>query len=186
MAKRIFLAAACAGGLAACVPGTGAGAAGQAPRVEIVAFGVYARSAELGPLPAGYRQHSILDVSLMRMPRLLRATDRIEARPCLRFGLQYRAPDLAPDRKAVAEVRVTHPPLTRPDGRRSEADTYEVPLGRGAAWTGFDFDEPWEIAPGSWTFTLLYAGQVVARKRFTVAAAPSEPAAPKTCLPPVA
>ncbi len=86
----------------------------------------------------------------------------------------------------MAEVRVDHPMLTRPDGRHSTVDTYQVPLGAGVGWTGFDFNQPWEMAPGTWTFSLLYDGQVVASQTFDVAAAPPEAGAPKSCVLPVA
>lgn len=78
-------------GLGAAATGFAAPRAGEVPRIEIVAFGIYAPSAEHGPLPAKYRQDSIVDVSLTGMPRLIERTDRIEAHACTRFGLQYRA-----------------------------------------------------------------------------------------------
>src|SRR5436309_1764037 len=56
-------------GSAAVMIGIAAAWADEIPRIEIVAFGIYAPSAEYGPLPAKYRQDSIVDVSLTRMPR---------------------------------------------------------------------------------------------------------------------
>lgn len=172
-------------GLGAAAIGIAAAHAGELPRVEIVAFGIYAPSAEYGPLPAKYRQDSIVDVSLTGMPRLIERTDRIEARACIRFGLQYRGANFMPNQSIVAEVRVDHPALTRPDGRRSDVDTYEIPVSSGVGWTGLDFEEAWEMVPGSWTFSLRYGGQVLASERFTVVAAPADVEASKHCTPAV-
>lgn len=182
----------CAVWFAALLPIGGAAAladppapADRIPRVEIVAFGTYTPSEQYGRMPAQYRQDAIVEVTQTGMPRLIARTDRIEARPCTRFGVQYRALDLAPGDAAVAEVRVEHPPLTRPDGQRSSMDTYEVPLGSGIGWTGFDFDEAWEMVPGIWRFSFVYGGRVLAEQRFTIAVAPGA-AVPRSCAPTVA
>jgi uncharacterized protein DUF3859 len=167
-------------GLGATAIGFAAARAGEVPRIEIVAFGIYAPSAEHGPLPAKYRQDSIVDVSLTGMPRLIERTDRIEARACTRFGLQYRAVNFASNQSIVAEMRVEHPALTRPDGRRSNVDTYEIPVSGGIGWTGLDFKEAWEMVPGTWIFAVRYGGQVMAEQRFTVVAAP--PGAGRNCV----
>lgn len=174
-----------AGLLAMAAIGVAAARAGAIPRVEIVAFGTYTSTAEHGPLPARYRQHAIVDVTVTGMPRLVERSDRIEARACTRFGLQYRSADLAPDQSIVAEVRVDHPILVRPDGRRSDVDTYEIPVRSTIGWTGLDFDEGWEMVPGTWTFSLLFGGHVLAEQRFTVVAAPGG-AAPTACVHPMA
>lgn len=171
--------------LVAAAFGAGAAFAAELPRVEIVAFGIYAPTAQHGRMPANYRQDAIVEVTQTDMPRLIARTDRIELRPCTRFGLEYRAPNLPPAAVEVAQVRVDHPLLTRPDGQRSTVDTYDIPLRSSIGWTGFDFDEVWEMVPGTWTFTLRYAGQTVATQRFTVVSPPgSEP--PKGCTPAIA
>lgn len=171
-------------GMAAAI-GVAAARVADVPRVEIVAFGTYTPTAEYGPLPTKYRQDAIVEVTLTGMPRLIEQSDRIEARPCTRFGLQYRAADFTPDQSIVAEVRVDHPILMRPDGRRSDVDTYEIPVRGTIGWTGFDFDEVWEMVPGTWTFSLLFGGHVLAEQRFAVVAAPGG-AAPTACVHPVA
>ena len=171
--------------LAATVLAAGAAGAGETPRVEIVAFGTYAPTAQHGRMPPAYRQDSIVEVTQTDMPRLIAHTDRIELRPCTRFGLEYRAPGLSAGAVEVAQVRVDHPPLTRPDGQRSAVDTYDVPLRGSRGWTGFDFDELWEMVPGTWTFTLRQAGQVLARQQFTVVPPPGgEPL--QRCTPAIA
>ena len=170
--------------LAAAAIGAAAAQASDVPRVEIVAFGTYAPTAQHGRLPPTYRQDAIVEVTQTDMPRLIARTDRIEAHPCTRFGLEYRAPNLPPNAVEVAQVRVDHPLLTRPDGQRSATDTYDIPLRRSTGWTGFDFDEAWEMAPGSWTFSLRYAGEVLATQRFTILPAPE--GARKACTPAIA
>ena len=159
--------------------------AGETPRVEIVAFGTYAPTAQHGRMPATYRQDSIVEVTQTDMPRLIARTDRIELRPCIRFGLEYRAPNLPPAAVEVAQVQVEHPLLTRSDGQRSAVDTYDVPLRSSVGWTGFDFAETWEMVPGTWTFSLRYAGQELETQRFTVVI-PSGGEPLKRCTPAVA
>lgn len=172
--------------------GAGAAAADPAPpasmplRIEIVACGSYSPSPREGRLPAPYRQNSIVDVTLAAMPRLIARTERIEARACTRFGLEYRAANLEPSETAIAEVRVAHPVLTRPDGRRSSLDSYEIPLRTTTGWTGFDFDEAWQIAPGPWTFSFVHGGRVLAQQRFVVSAPPPGVRTPTSCIPAVA
>jgi hypothetical protein len=171
--------------LAAIALGLSAARAGETPRVEIVAFGIYAPTGQHGRMPATYRQDSIVEVTQTGMPGLIARTDRIELRPCTRFGLEYRAPNLPPEAVEVAQVQVDHPPLTRPDGQRSAVDTYDVPLRSSVGWTGFDFAETWEMVPGTWTFSLRYAGQELATQRFTVVIpAGAEPL--KRCTPAIA
>jgi hypothetical protein len=158
------------------------GFAGEIPHIEIVAFGTYTPSMDYGRLPAKYRQDSIVEVQLTGMPRLIERTDRIEARPCVRFGLQYRATNFAPDESAVAQMRVDHPTLARPDGRRSDTDTYDIPVSGEVGWTGFDFKEVWEMVPGTWTFSVLDNGRALATQRFTIVP-PSDGTAPHACVP---
>lgn len=164
----------------------GAAFGADLPRVEILAFGTYAPTASRGRMPESYRQDAIVEVTQTDMPRLIARTDRIELAACTRFGLEYRAVNLPPGAVEIAQVRVDHPLLTRPDGQRSAADSYDVPLRSTIGWTGFDFDETWEMVPGTWTFSLRYAGRVLASQRFVVTPAPDSQAEPKPCSPPVA
>ena len=113
-------------------------------------------------------------------------TDRIEARACTRFGLEYRLDNRSAGEAPPITVRVEHPRLAGPDGRTSTIDTYEVPSGGGLRYTGFDFDAPWTLVPGAWTFTLLYAGDVLAEQRFIVTVAPGVTIPPEGCIPAVA
>jgi hypothetical protein len=159
---------------------------GETPRVVIVAFGVYSLSPWRGKLPPQYRQDTISEVRFNDMPLLVQQTDRIEARACTRFGLQYRADNLPPGEAAPITVRVEHPRVARPDGRSSTIDTYEVPSGGGVRYTGFDFDEPWTLVPGTWTFSLIHGGEVLAEQRFAIIIAPGTTIPPEGCVPAVA
>jgi hypothetical protein len=73
---------------------------------------------------------------------------------------------------------VTHPLLRRPDGQASRVESYETPLDGGPHYTGFEFDQPWELIPGLWTFALLRDGHVLAEQSFTIAVAPAAAGVP--------
>ena len=170
-------------GLGAAMLGTGAARADEIPHAEIVAFGIFGSSAEYGPLAPQYRQDATIEVIVAAQPRLLEPTDHIAARACLRFGLQYRATNFADKQTDLVGVRVEHPPLRQPDGRTSTADLYRIPIGNAVRFTGFDFDEPWELVPGTWSFSLVYGGRVLVEQRFTVTLAPGADAAGGKCNP---
>lgn len=148
--------------------------ADDAPVIEIIAYGEYAPSADYGPLAAQYRQETLGDVQMTDVPPLVSETDRIEARPCTRFGLTYRIIGAAAD--GVLTVQVDHPPLHDPEGGDASTERFQTPAAPGLHYTGFEFDEAWEMVPGAWTFSLLSGSQVLATQRFDVSLADGVPA----------
>jgi hypothetical protein len=77
----------------------------------------------------------------------------------------------------LARVRVTHPPITDPRlGRSSTVDEWDAPMNAGIErYTGWRFDQPSELVPGSWRFEVLVENQVIAAQELNVIA-PSDPA----------
>lgn len=65
-------------------------------------------------------------------------------------------------------VTLTHPRLTRPDLVSSTVDSYATPVSSNLVYSGWSFDQPWELQPGDWTLTFRHEGRVVAAKTFTV------------------
>jgi len=170
--------------LAALLAAPAAFAAPPAPEMDVVAYGLYGAATRIGGVDPALPQHSLSGVDKVSVPHLLRRTDRIEAHACTQFGLQFRVRDLPPDGPRSITVQVTHPRLHRPDGQSAITDRYTIPLDRNVLYTGYVFDEPWGLVPGVWTFTLLYQGQALGGKSFTVDVAPGVRVAPgTTCVP---
>ena len=144
--------------------------AGQADRpvVEILDWGIVERMRIVGTAPSDTllgRNHLIdptLDVEIAE-----RTLD-IPACPGTRFGIRYRARENSAGRITEVTVRITHPEQVAPDGRRATTSHWTGRAGLRPSYTGWRFDAPFEMVPGSWTMSLLVGGQVVAEKTFTV------------------
>ena len=122
-----------------------------------------------GPLGPEYEQHGLGPGRQVDDARYINHDTTIKAQLCRRFGIDAwlaKGPgDEWPDR---VMVRVRHPTLTRPDGVSGAEDTLLLPTRNGRLGDIFTFDEPWERVPGSWTFEVVVAGEVLASKEFTV------------------
>lgn len=104
---------------------------------------------------------------------VIERTSRIEARLCRRFGILFKADNLRPGEAAPITIRSDHPALRRPDGRVSTGFSYESTMTAGnPGYSGFTFDHPWELVPGTWTFQVLYRGRVEIEQRFEVSLPP--------------
>jgi hypothetical protein len=146
----------------------------KAERVEIVDFGAFKREPEEPRTAAPDTSSGYVNVvAAETTPELLHRTDHIDGAVGSTFGLLFRAErtmdddgDLAPIR-----IRVLHPPTTNPQtGNVTSTDEWDAPANLGIVrFTGWTFDAPWEIVPGTWTIEILQDGQVMARKEFTVA-----------------
>ena len=96
------------------------------------------------------------------------------------FGIQVLV-NGAPERTIVPlRTRVTHPPIANPEtGKTATVDAWASPMNVGIPrYTGWRFDHPWEVVPGTWRIELLEGDRPIAAREFTVAAgAPSSEAA---------
>jgi hypothetical protein len=101
--------------------------------------------------------------------RLLKRTDRIRARLCLRFGVLFEAESLAAGERVEVMIRSTHPGLLSPDGTQSTGITYPSAVEGGRpGYVGYTFDQAWELVSGPWTFAVMYQGRVLVEQRFDV------------------
>jgi hypothetical protein len=66
----------------------------------------------------------------------------------------------------AAQLVITHPPITMPDGTRVARSVRRVAAASYA--DGYRFDEPYELAPGDWVFEYLYRGERLCRHVFHV------------------
>lgn len=99
------------------IPAAGPARAQDAPQVAVAEFGEYTVLREEVVTDERSGSSGVTDRVSSEGARLLRRTDRIEAVPCRRFGVWFRLN--SPGRVGVLPItqRLTHPLMTRPDGR---------------------------------------------------------------------
>lgn len=149
------------------------------PEVHITEYGEYVARRELDVLAPDPDAGRTAPVVIVDAPRFVERTGRIEAGPCRGFGIGFALGGLDPARTAHVTIRVTHPPMTPPDGRVREESTYPRRIGREPSFAGYSFDEPWEMVPGTWTFAVLFGDKVLAERRFEVVMPPGADAPPR-------
>ena len=142
------------------------------PKVAVIEFGEYTVRREVPLTGQRIGSSGVTERVSSEGVRLLRRTDRIEAAPCRRFGAWFQVQP--PGRAGLLPVtqRLTHPMMTRPDGATGTVEADDTLLDGSPILSGFSFTYDWEMVPGTWTFTLLSGGQVLAEKSFEVVAPP--------------
>jgi hypothetical protein len=147
--------------------------------IQVVEHGQYEPRAEARQLAAGSTSAGhVHEVDALRDPVLIAGSDRIVARRGARFGIKLWVKGSPSSKTVPVRVRVLHPPLTHPaTGRVSDREEWDGRLNVGIPrFTGWSFDEDWEMAAGLWTIQVLYRGKVLAQQGFTVSVEPgSEP-----------
>jgi hypothetical protein len=110
--------------------------------------------------------------SIVQNEKLLERTTCIPAARGIRFGFRYRV--FGEPAGQVALRMVNHYPA---DGLRNPATnkvhyTGEVVqpaiAGGISLYTGYGFDEDWEVVPGIWVFEIWYKGKLLASQKFEV------------------
>jgi Domain of unknown function (DUF3859) len=103
----------------------------------------------------------------------LKPTTNIEARDGVYWG--FRANLVNPLAREVKIVcKITHPPITSPDGKTStEDDSGEKVIGAGQTATAenmwfFISECPYEFVPGKWKLSIECEGKVLVEKEFDV------------------
>ncbi|MGE3303607.1 MAG: DUF3859 domain-containing protein [Hyphomonadaceae bacterium] len=138
----------------------------QAERAEILEFGTYEAqelSSAIGVDGLAYAETTQF--------RWLQRAQTIPGAPGVGFGFRYRL-DGAPAGAHVAlrKVVIFPAPGLKPPGKpavmRSER-VIDATIGETSD-TGWRFDEPFEIAPGGWTFQLWQGDRLLIEKKFTV------------------
>jgi Domain of unknown function (DUF3859) len=107
-------------------------------------------------------------------PTFTAVTDRIPAKPGVRFGIVFELTNLPKTQNAtVGIVLVTiHPPLRR-DGTTATRNEQPVRMAvkgrdRIVSWTGFGFERPEDVVPGTWTFEIRSSSKLLCKKDFRV------------------
>ena len=176
--RRIFCTASTMSGFVALAALVAACAGRQAPQThgpvvtaKILGAGsvITARTGERVTAP-DTAEGSVGEVEAYWTPDFLAPPDQVRARVGTSIGMQVRIE--GPEFLAIVPLRtrVTHPPITDPNtGKRTRVDEWDNPMNaRFPRFTGWRFDNSWELVPGKWTIDLLHEGKVIARQKFRV------------------
>jgi hypothetical protein len=146
-------------------------------RVEIIDWGVFAKDSdeeeEQTDAPETAAGH-LRVVPAETTPRVLERTDQFAAAIDTRFGLLFRVDStiggVSTETIVPLHIRVTHPLTRNPDtGAATTVDQWDAPANVGIVrYTGWMFEEDWELVPGTWTIEILHRGKTLAKKDFTV------------------
>jgi hypothetical protein len=144
-------------------------AGARVDRIAIIEYGVYDTVTEAYTVDAqGMRENAEADIHLRR------TTTIIPARPGLAFGLTYRLEGAPAGDGAEVRWIVRFPPgglhpKGKPPLTMLDRPGQIVPIGE-EMFCDYKFDEPWELAPGPWTFEFWVDGRKLASKTFIVVA----------------
>jgi hypothetical protein len=136
----------------------------------VIELGIFRIGEPLGRVIAPHTgTGSVRLVDPLRDPVLETPTRRVPARLGTRFGLRFRVDSQAGASILRVRVRVLHPPLTGPGGVTRTLDEWDMDVNAGLPrYTGWAFDEAWELVPGRWTFQILLAGALLLEEAFDV------------------
>ncbi len=90
------------------------------------------------------------------------------------FGLAFQVSGLPPRAKTNVNIHMTWPEIQSPDGRKSTGAFWPKTLvadenGNATGFTGYTFDEKYEIAPGLWKMGVSIGGKkMLLLQSFTV------------------
>jgi len=136
-------------------------------RIEIVEYGIFTADKLKSERDSNGQLNSILGNVQHQ-----ETTTTVPAEPGVKFGFRYRVIG-EPDGQAVTIRKVmiypspglkvpnTPQPLTR-------SQTTTTPTIGETSYTGFEFDDPWELAPGIWTMQLWQGNRMLTEQRFNV------------------
>ena len=107
----------------------------------------------------------------------------VDAKFCLLFGFQFRAPNLPPSMAFPVTVQLDHPLWTRPDGRTGTREVYPNVLTSDWSYAGYELDESWTLVPGTWRFTIFVGHAVLATQTFELSVEPGQTLGADGCAP---
>jgi hypothetical protein len=141
----------------------------QVRAVEIVQFGIYTAD-----LKSSTRDSQGIKENISTNFRNAVVTTTVPAQLGVRFGMEFKVIG-APANQTVSLKKVWMFP---PAGLRSPKVTQPIHRDETTmkaniettTYTGWRFDDPWELVPGTWTLQLWYGDQKLAEKQFTIVA----------------
>ena len=163
------------------LPAPAAAQDAPAPALHITGSGEFTATRDVGPRDPAAKEGDA--VVMVEDPRITRRATRIEAQLCRRFGFMFTMENLPPGGAVDLTVTSVHPPILHPSGRISTGVTYDMAVtSEQPGLVGFSFDDPWELVPGTWTFTVRLGDRTLAEQAYEVTASPDPaPAARMNC-----
>lgn len=148
-------------------------AAQPAPELHVTGSGEFVATRDVGPRDPAAASEGSDAVVMVEDPRIVRRTKQIEAQLCRRFGFMFTLENLGPDGTVDLTVTSVHPPILHPSGRISTGVTYQMSVSSDRpGLVGFSFDDPWELVPGTWTFSVHLGDRLLTEQRYDVVASP--------------
>ena len=140
----------------------------QIERIEVEDYGIYTASL----IRAERNDKGILQSKIGNV-QLVEKTHTVPAKLGVRFGFRFVVVG-APANAKVTLRKITHfppgglqPPAPREALSRSES-TITRNIGGEVSYTGYAFDDPWELVPGPWTIELWYGDRKLVSEGFTI------------------
>lgn len=102
---------------------------------------------------------------------LAKQTQQIPLIKDLLFGFKFHITGFPKDQVAAElTLKVSHPPMTRPDGSRRDSYSYPIPIsiwnGEFSDKTGYKFDKNFEMVAGEWKFEYWYKDNLLLSQSF--------------------
>lgn len=141
-------------------------AAAAGPSVDVIEYGLFKTS---GVRRIAMPRSVSGEMNLVSHVRLIRKATVIAAQPGRSFGWRYRFRGLAPG--ATVTLRTLHPALTNPKTGLTMAFSerlVRVDRPQNIRYTGYTFDNAWEMAEGEWRFQVVYKGRVIGEQPFKI------------------
>lgn len=136
---------------------------------EIVEYGIYTAEAQTSKRDS----QGVLD-NLLGNLRHDTTTTTVPARHGVRFGFKYKIIGAPVGTEVSMRTVTVFPPAgLSPPNTAQPIHSHEInnahKIGE-IVYSGYAFDDPWELVPGAWTLQIWYGNNKLAEKNFTVTA----------------
>lgn len=144
---------------------------GNEIEVSIVEFGEYEETSLTGKQDAkNTTLGSVNVIDPAKDPTLKKKALYIKGEMGKKFGIKFRVENASPGEIVPVTIRVVHPLIKKPGSTSASAiESWEM---EGTAfvprYTGWSFDESWEIVRGEWFIQVFHKGKRKAEQRFVI------------------
>jgi hypothetical protein len=140
----------------------------QIERIDVVEPGLYTAS-----VVSAARNASGILQNTLNNTQLVQATREVPAKPGVRFGFRFAVVGEPKGTTVNVKKVIIFPagglqsPASKEPLTRSER-TITRELDGEALYTGYSFDDPWELVPGTWTIELWHGDRKLTSQSFKV------------------
>lgn len=138
-------------------------------RVEIADFGIYRVEQKRATTGAADTAAGVLN-GISPRTELAQATTKVPGRLGVHFGFRYKIIGSAPTAKLKIVTLIPQPGIRNPNtGKTTEREEYvETEVVGAMQYTGYSFDNLWEIVLGTWTKEIWDGDRKLASQTFNV------------------